>query len=213
MRDLHQRVSALVLQESEEQRRARQLDSKEGPVENIIPQFNGGSNGVIRSEPKEPFSYDNIKIGMNLTNNHFGIYGGEHGDRMLRREDTMVVKTVESRDCRDLPVRRRSSAMRDSRKCTLTCFTPDGSPLQGVSFIVGPQGGTIGRKPTNSIPLCIIRYADGGEVGAGGLVDGSIGHIDPLASPMNGQGIRITHIDSAVSGEHARIEMDNQTGK
>lgn len=40
-----------------------------------------------------------------------------------------------------------------TRRCTLTCCAPDGSPLQGKSFIIDRVGATIGRKHTNAIPL------------------------------------------------------------
>lgn len=108
----------------------------------------------------------------------------------LMREDTCKGGIEQD----EAPLNRRGS-VRDNRKCTLTCFTPDGSPLQGVSFVVGPQGGTIGRKPTNSIALCLTHKAPDDEAGDG-----------------TAQAVRVTHIDSAVSGEHARIELDQETG-
>jgi len=40
-----------------------------------------------------------------------------------------------------------------NRRCTLTCCAPDGSPLQGKSFIIANDGATMGRKHTNAIPL------------------------------------------------------------
>jgi len=128
-----------------------------------------------------------------------GIATLESNRGVLKRENTKncmsASLTVEDQDKDKDPAaqRRRSSFFRDTRKCTITCFTPDGSPLQGVSFVVGPQGGTVGRKPNNTIALCITHPAEG--TGA-----------DAAAGP------RITHIDSAVSGEHARIDMDPNTG-
>ena len=42
------------------------------------------------------------------------------------------------------------------RKCTLTCCAPDGSPLQGKSFVVGQDGAVIGRKASNAIALYML---------------------------------------------------------
>jgi pSer/pThr/pTyr-binding forkhead associated (FHA) protein len=39
------------------------------------------------------------------------------------------------------------------RRCVLTCCCPDGSPLQGQSFVVGPEGASMGRKQSNAIAL------------------------------------------------------------
>ncbi len=69
--------------------------------------------------------------------------------------------------------------------CTLTCFSPDGSPFQGRSFIIGPEGTSLGRKASNGIT---INYTD---------CDQS----------------KIVQIDTAISAEHARIEMDPKTGR
>jgi len=69
--------------------------------------------------------------------------------------------------------------------CTLTCFSPDGSPFQGRSFIIGPDGTSLGRKTSNGIS---INFTDS----------------DPSKK---------LQIDTAISAEHARIEMDSKTGK
>ncbi len=75
-----------------------------------------------------------------------------------------------------------------NRRCTLTCCAPDGSPLQGKSFIVSPDGAVMGRKFTNSIAL-FMKVIDG---------DGEE---------------RIVNVDTAISSEHARVEFDDRTGR
>ena len=71
------------------------------------------------------------------------------------------------------------------KRCILTCFAPDGSPFQGKSFVIGPEGASIGRKSTNVISLNIPDEND-----------------------------KCKQVqDSAVSAEHARIEMDRSTGQ
>lgn len=74
------------------------------------------------------------------------------------------------------------------RRCTLTCCAPDGSPLQGMSFVVGPEGAMMGRKQSNSIAL-LMRIND----------------------PKTGEE-RIANVDTAISSEHARVEFDERTG-
>jgi hypothetical protein len=44
---------------------------------------------------------------------------------------------------------------REFSKCTLTCCAPDGSPLQGHSFVIGESGSGLGRKATNAIGLFV----------------------------------------------------------
>lgn len=60
----------------------------------------------------------------------------------------------------------------------LECFAPEGTPIQGKTFKIGPNGATLGRKQTNTI---------------------SFSH------EVNNN---IMGIDSSISGEHARIEFD-----
>jgi hypothetical protein len=74
------------------------------------------------------------------------------------------------------------------RRCTLTCCAPDGSPLQGKSFIVTPDGAMMGRKQTNAIALLMkVTDATGEE--------------------------RIANVDTAISSEHARVEFEADTGR
>jgi len=70
------------------------------------------------------------------------------------------------------------------KRCTITCCAPEGSPLIGTTFVVGPEGATIGRKPSNKIAIH--------------------GYLRP-SEPLN--------IDSAVSAEHARIDINMATGR
>ena len=74
------------------------------------------------------------------------------------------------------------------KRMTLTCFQPDGSPIMGRSFVIGPEGATIGRAPDNDIPLCMELQRRPGE-------------------PQ-----KWTAIDSAVSSVHAHITLDEETG-
>lgn len=74
------------------------------------------------------------------------------------------------------------------RRCTLTCCAPDGSPLQGKSFVVTPDGAMMGRKQSNAIALLMkIQDATGEE--------------------------RIANVDTAISSEHARVEFEADTGR
>ena len=79
---------------------------------------------------------------------------------------------------------------------TLTCFTPDGSPMQGRSFIIGSEGASIGRKPQSTICMCIKASEDPAYVAG-----------------MKNDPEKLLNIDSAVSTEHARIDMDPNTGE
>lgn len=81
---------------------------------------------------------------------------------------------------------RRSLLMK--RRCTLTCCAPDGSPLQGMSFAVGPEGAMMGRKHSNPIALYM-----------------------KITDPATGEE-RIANVDTAISSEHARVEFDERTG-
>jgi hypothetical protein len=75
------------------------------------------------------------------------------------------------------------------RRCVLTCCGPDGSPLQGKAFTVTTQGGTLGRKQSNTIATLVkIKDTVSGE--------------EKLAS-----------VDSAISSEHARIDFDESDGQ
>eukprot|EP00598_Pedospumella_elongata_P016419 CAMPEP_0184989894 /NCGR_PEP_ID=MMETSP1098-20130426/30544_1 /TAXON_ID=89044 /ORGANISM="Spumella elongata, Strain CCAP 955/1" /LENGTH=574 /DNA_ID=CAMNT_0027514993 /DNA_START=129 /DNA_END=1853 /DNA_ORIENTATION=+ len=75
-----------------------------------------------------------------------------------------------------------------ARRCTLTCCAPDGSPLQGHSFIVDKEGAMMGRKATNTIPLLMKIEMENGEE-------------------------RVMNVDTAISSEHARIEFEPATGQ
>ena len=70
------------------------------------------------------------------------------------------------------------------RRCRLTCCAPEGSPLIGKGFVIGPNGATMGRRSTNDIALHLNQ-----DAGAG-----------------------VQQIDSAISAEHAHIRMDSNTG-
>ena len=80
------------------------------------------------------------------------------------------------------------AATHAGRRLKLTCFSPEASPIVGSTFVVGPRGATIGRSPTNDIPLCVKMARTAGE------------------------SEKWTSIDSAVSGLHAHITMDPSTG-
>mmetsp|Transcript_26977 Transcript_26977/g.29416 ORF Transcript_26977/g.29416 Transcript_26977/m.29416 type:complete len:526 (-) Transcript_26977:546-2123(-) len=75
-----------------------------------------------------------------------------------------------------------------TRRCTLTCCAPDGSPLQGKSFIIDRIGATLGRKHTNAVPLFMKIIDSSGEE-------------------------RIANVDTAISSEHARVEFDEKSGQ
>jgi hypothetical protein len=75
-----------------------------------------------------------------------------------------------------------------TRRCTITCCAPDGSPLQGKSFIIDRTGATIGRKHTNAIALFMKIIDSSGEE-------------------------RIANVDTAISSEHARVEFEDKSGK
>lgn len=210
MRAFHERVSALVSSDDQNQtmiispRRAsgaRVAESKGGDAMGLLHPL-GSPRVMLAAEGKggPVDAVNDTLLGMKLDSKEALANSCESkftdsevkGNRpFLMREDT-----CKGMDHDELPLNRRGS-IRDNRKCTLTCFTPDGSPLQGVSFVVGPQGGTIGRKPTNSIALCLTHKNPDDEDG---------GPDGPAPA------VRVTHIDSAVSGEHARIELDQETG-
>jgi hypothetical protein len=87
----------------------------------------------------------------------------------------------------DKQIKRQASFKQ--RRCVLTCCGPDGSPLQGKSFTVTTQGGTLGRKQSNTIATLVkIKDTVSGE--------------EKLAS-----------VDSAISSEHARIDFDETDGQ
>mmetsp|Transcript_37104 Transcript_37104/g.67200 ORF Transcript_37104/g.67200 Transcript_37104/m.67200 type:complete len:475 (+) Transcript_37104:117-1541(+) len=71
------------------------------------------------------------------------------------------------------------SETRGHRSILLECFAPEGTPIQGKTYHIGPAGATLGRKQSNTI---------------------SFSH-EVKDSVMG--------IDSSISGEHARIEYDN----
>eukprot|EP01036_Dinobryon_divergens_P030243 gene30243-39454_t len=79
-----------------------------------------------------------------------------------------------------------------SRKCTLTCCAPDGSPLQGQSFVVGPKGAHMGRKQTNDICL-FVKVIETDE-------------------QTQEKTEKIVNVDTAISAEHARVEFDETSG-
>jgi len=81
-----------------------------------------------------------------------------------------------------------SSNRFSTRRCTITCCAPDGSPLQGTSYVIDRHGAGLGRKVTNTIPLYMKVKDEKGE------------H-------------RIINVDTAISSEHARIEFEETTGK
>ena len=83
-------------------------------------------------------------------------------------------------------------ALYDGRCCVITCCAPDGSPLVGRSFSVGSKGGTLGRDPSCTVPLCRLADPD---------------------SNSDGGSSALVKLDSAISAEHARIVMDFKNGK
>jgi hypothetical protein len=48
-----------------------------------------------------------------------------------------------------------------AKRCVLTCFFPDGSPLQGKNFVVGEDGATLGRRQSNLIALFVKVLCNG----------------------------------------------------
>ena len=87
--------------------------------------------------------------------------------------------------------RKRSSCFSGpfaDRRCRLTCCAPEGSPLIGKGFVIGPNGATMGRRSSNDIFLH-LNISDSGGSGSG-----------------------VQQIDSALSAEHAHIRMHPETG-
>ncbi|CAM9681330.1 unnamed protein product [Phaeothamnion confervicola] len=74
--------------------------------------------------------------------------------------------------------RAEAKLARGHRQLSLRCFAPEGTPIQDREFVVGPEGATLGRKQTNTVPF---------------------------SHDVNGA---VMGIDSSISGEHARIEYD-----
>ena len=96
-----------------------------------------------------------------------------------------------------------------AKKCTLTCFAPDGSPIQGHAFTVDGEGATIGRKFGNKIPLYIVQEIHNNTDGTD--AEPNKDHqLDENGVPVNS---KIVNLDVAVSFEHAQITMDPITGK
>jgi hypothetical protein len=60
--------------------------------------------------------------------------------------------------------------------------------LQGRSFVIGPSGGTVGRRPESTIGIFASNVQPNGEV-------------------------KYKNIDPAVSMDNGRIEMDPETGE
>lgn len=86
-----------------------------------------------------------------------------------------------------------AAARYSHRRCVLTCCAPDGSPLQGHSFILGRNGAVLGRKSTCDVQLFIKQF-----------VPGTTADDKPVE--------QVVHVDSAISSEHARIEFDERKG-
>jgi len=70
----------------------------------------------------------------------------------------------------------------------ITCSDPVGSLIRGKSYVIRSEGGTMGRKLTNTIAI----YGE-------------------LKNPDGS--ITVLTIDSPISSEHATIYLDNKTGK
>ena len=81
-----------------------------------------------------------------------------------------------------------SASRFSTRRCTITCCAPDGSPLQGTSYAIDRHGAGLGRKVSNTIPLYMKVKDEKGES-------------------------RVINVDTAISSEHARIEFEETTGK
>lgn len=99
-----------------------------------------------------------------------------------------------------------------SKRLTLTCFSPDGSPFQGRSFIIGSQGATLGRRVTSDIALCIAAPKEGGS----GRANNGGGLAQPGAD-SDGEGVIGStvwlNLDTAISSDHAKIFMDPENGQ
>jgi len=112
-----------------------------------------------------------------VSNNNF--YSDEKENNLFKKNN------FDDKNKSDMHGPSRNSNLGSSKYCTLTCFSPDGSPFQGHNFVIGPDGTSIGRKVSNGIS---INYTDS----------------DPS---------KCVQIDTAISAEHARIEIDSTTGK
>ena len=74
------------------------------------------------------------------------------------------------------------------KRCILTCCAPDGSPLQGKSYVITTEGAGLGRKSSNTIPLLMP-------------------HVDNATGEH-----RMINVDTAISSEHARVDFDRASG-
>lgn len=115
-------------------------------------------------------------------------YGDDEGD----------ANSESDAKCNENPSLTHMASQNASKKCTITCFAPDGSPLQGQSFIVDMDGAVIGRKVGCKIPLYITQEPEESK------------SVLEFPSP---QDQKVINIDTAVSSEHARIAMDEKSGK
>ena len=78
---------------------------------------------------------------------------------------------------RSAMARKTNSTTTYPNQLVLKCFAPEGTPIQGKTYVVGPGPATLGRKQTNS-----ISFSD------------------------NVKGV-IVWLDSSISGEHATINL------
>ena len=138
MRDLHERVSALVVSTPDEASRMQRQSFKLAQAKADTPapspakhskqeESGGGGSAGSNSNHGGSSSSSLAADALGYIGKLYRQASSERG--VLRREDTMPVKAA--MEARDPVQRRRSSGISDTRKCTLTCFTPDGSPLQG----------------------------------------------------------------------------------
>ena len=156
---------------------------------------NGGQSKPLRSVKSEPES----KHALGLDRGGGSKSGGD-GDSSSCNDDesleTCSTPTDRSPNQKPHSEQRGYSlqagdSMYDARCCVVTCCAPEGSPLVGRSFTVGSKGGTMGRDPACAVPLCRVLESE------------------KVSSSVAG----VAKLDSAISAEHARIEMDLSTGK
>lgn len=83
-----------------------------------------------------------------------------------------------------------------TRRCYLTCCAPEGSPLLGHSFVIGPRGLSIGRKPTTPYSIAVSGEA----------------WPRPHGDQYQDGKRRVYNLDTHISGEHAQISLDQDSG-
>ena len=147
--------------------------------------------------------------GLGETTNNFSDAKDDHSPVAGAKQHKGSLETIpESKADPNYEDEAKSSHNFSTKRCTLTCCAPDGSPLQGKSFIIGTDGASMGRKHTNAIALFmkVIQLVP------------TISSSNPAVLPHqildpNTNEEKIATVDTAISSEHARVEFDSKLGE